>query len=473
MRRGTASIAANPVLIGAATTLVVIVAVFLAYNANQGLPFVPTYELKAQVPNGASLVNGNEVRIGGTRVGAISDIEPVTRRNGQAIAVLTMKLERTVKPLPVDSTVLVRARSPLGLKYVELTKGSSPRGFPDGATIPLRQATPTPVELDQVLSMFDEPTRRAAQRNLAEFGDGLAGRGQDLNRLFETLDPLLRELRPVMRNLSDPETGLSRFVRALGRTSAVVAPAADRQASLFRNLDRTFGALADVARPYIQQTIERAPPALNTAIREFPRQRPFMRDSELLFSELRPGARSLRTAAPPLADALTVGTGTLRRSVAFNRRALGTFQTIERLATDPPAGVGLGDLTTTAEIAAPIVAHLEPIQTVCNYVTLFFRNASNLLSQGADNGTWQRFLLVEAPPGPNSEGGPSSAPANGGDEAGKNYLHANFYPNTPERGRPSECEAGNERFVAGRKIVGNPHGLQGTRTEVTRAEVRP
>jgi hypothetical protein len=39
------SIAANPVLIGAATTLVVIVAVFLAYNANNGLPFVPTYAL--------------------------------------------------------------------------------------------------------------------------------------------------------------------------------------------------------------------------------------------------------------------------------------------------------------------------------------------------------------------------------------------------------------------------------------------
>ena len=36
MRRGSASIAANPVLIGAATTLVVIVAVFLAYNANNG-----------------------------------------------------------------------------------------------------------------------------------------------------------------------------------------------------------------------------------------------------------------------------------------------------------------------------------------------------------------------------------------------------------------------------------------------------
>ena len=43
-RRGNTSIAANPVLIGAATTLVVVVAVFLAYNANTGLPFIPTYD---------------------------------------------------------------------------------------------------------------------------------------------------------------------------------------------------------------------------------------------------------------------------------------------------------------------------------------------------------------------------------------------------------------------------------------------
>ena len=82
MRRGSASIAANPVLIGAATTLVVIVAVFLAYNANSGLPFVPTYELKTQVPNAANLVKGNDVRIGGTRVGAVTDITPVTAQDG-------------------------------------------------------------------------------------------------------------------------------------------------------------------------------------------------------------------------------------------------------------------------------------------------------------------------------------------------------------------------------------------------------
>src|SRR5205823_955143 len=82
-RRGSASIAANPVLIGAATALVVIVAVFLAYNANNGLPFVPTYQLTAVVPSAANLVKGNEVRVGGTRVGLVDKIDVVALPNGR------------------------------------------------------------------------------------------------------------------------------------------------------------------------------------------------------------------------------------------------------------------------------------------------------------------------------------------------------------------------------------------------------
>ena len=190
-RRGSASIAANPVLIGAATTLVIIVAVFLAYNANSGLPFVPTYSLNVNVPNAAQLVKGNEVRVGGTRVGVVDEITPVRHRDGSVTARLGLKLETTVKPLPVDSTVLIRPRSALGLKYVELTKGTSSKGFADGANIPIRSARPEPVEIDQVFNMFDEKTRRASQVNLREFGNALAGRGQDLNEAIGELNPLL------------------------------------------------------------------------------------------------------------------------------------------------------------------------------------------------------------------------------------------------------------------------------------------
>src|SRR2546426_9171854 len=95
--RGTASIVASPVLVGAVTTLIVIVSVFLAYNANNGLPFVPTYDLKAQLPGGANLVPGNEVRIG-FRVGIVDSIGTAQGYFGgrpRAIAVLRPKLDQT------------------------------------------------------------------------------------------------------------------------------------------------------------------------------------------------------------------------------------------------------------------------------------------------------------------------------------------------------------------------------------------
>ena len=76
--RPMGAIASSPTMVGAITVLIVIVAVFLAYNANTGLPFVPTYRISVQVPNANALVPSNEVRLGGVRVGLVEDVVPVT-----------------------------------------------------------------------------------------------------------------------------------------------------------------------------------------------------------------------------------------------------------------------------------------------------------------------------------------------------------------------------------------------------------
>ena len=465
-RRGSASIAANPVLIGAATTLVVIVAVFLAYNANTGLPFVPTYQLDVRVPNAANLVKGNEVRVGGTRVGIVNDIQPVRLPNGRFEAKLTLKLQTSIKPLPKDSTILIRPRSALGLKYVEITKGTSRQGFPDGATVPLANQKPRQVEIDEVLNTFDDKTRAAAQENLLEFGNALAGRGDDLNTFFQSANPLLRDLVPVMSNLSDPRTNLRQFFRALGRSASIVAPVAQTQGDLFANLDRTFTALDEV-KSDIARSIEGGPPALDAAIKGFPVQRPFLRNNEALFRELRPGVHALRPAANDLADAFVVGTPALRKSVALNTRLEGTFKALQRFAEDPLTTLGVRDLRNLATILNPTIADLRPEQTVCNYITLLFRNVASLLSEGDGNGTWQRFIVVAAPVLPNNEGGPSDGPANG--PAGTpNFLHSNPLPNTPGGGRTNECEAGNEPWTPDKVVVGNVPGSQGIKTEKTK-----
>ena len=400
MRSRGSSIAGNPVLIGAATVLVVIVAMFLSYNANAGLPFVPTYQLKVEAPSAAALVKGNEVRIGGSRVGAVDTITTKRRKDGTSVAVIGMKLERAVDPLPKDSTIIIRPKSALGLKYVEITRGRSDDGYQDGDTIPVSASKPTEVEFDEFVNMFDDKTRPAMQENLRGFGDAFAGRGSSINTALGVLPALLRDIQPVARNLSDPDTGLKTFFNELGDAARIVAPAAEAQASLFVNLDTTFTALDEVARPYIQESITEGRPALDAAIRSFPIQRPFLRNTEGLFRELRPGVRSLRTAAPELADALVVGTPTLRRSPALNRRLASLLTELQTFANDPVAPRGVKRLAETLEALKPPLDHLAPAQLTCNYVNLWFRNVSSLLSEGDVHGTWQRFIIIATPQGP-------------------------------------------------------------------------
>ena len=461
--KGRAGIAGNPVLIGAATILVVLVAVFLAYNANQGLPFVPTYQLRAEVPSAANLVVGNDVRIGGSRVGFVDGIEAQRQDDGSTIAVLDLTLERDVAPLPRDSTLIIRPRSALGLKYVEITRGTDGEGFDEGATIPIEAATPAPVEFDEVLSMFDEETRVAIAINTVGFGDAFAGRGESINTAIGAFRPLLRDIVPVAQNLSSPGTNLRRFFGELGDAAAIVAPAAETQAELFVNLDITFAALREVARPFIQDSITGGVPALDAAIRSLPIQRPFLRNTEGLFRELQPGAAALRTYAPTIADALVEGTRVLPRTPPFNRRLASLLDELQTFAEDPQVPLGLNATTATLESLNPTLAFITPAQTVCNYLTLWFRNVSSLLSVGDRNGTWQRFIIVATPQGPNNEGSPASAPADGPTE--DNHLHTNPYPNTAAPGQPRECESGNEPYLRGRTVLGNPSGKQQARTE--------
>lgn len=465
MRRRT-SVAANPVLIGAATVLVVIVAVFIAYNANNGLPFVPTYKVIAQVPDAANLVVGNDVRIGGDRVGLISDIKPVVHRDGSVTAKLVLKLDTNVKPLPVDSTVIVRPRSALGLKYLEMTRGHSSKDYPDGATMPLSAATPQPVEIDQFFNMFDAPTRAAQQTDLREFGNALAGRGADLNEAIQVFQPLLANLTPVMHNLADPSTGLGNFFPALERTASLVAPVAEQQGQLFRNLATTFEGFAAIARPYLQDTISGGPHALDTAIRTFPFERTFLANSAGFFHDLQPGMVALRQSAPQLADAFATGVTALQQSPPFNEQVKQTMVALKDFAQDPQVPLGFKGLKGTVDALEPSIAHLSGAQVNCNYLAILFNNLASMSSDGDKYGNWLRITTFSPPIGANSEGGPASAPANDpSSQNPNNHLHSNPYPLVGAPGQHGICMAGNEYWEATPgTTIGNPSGQHPTHT---------
>jgi virulence factor Mce-like protein len=455
--RRTGSIASSPVLVGAVTVLVTIVAVFIAYNANAGLPFVPTYDLKAELPDAQKLIVGNEVRAGGFRVGVVDRIRStrkVVDGEERSIATVHMKLDKKVDPLPVDSEVTIRPRSALGLKYVDLTTGSSARGFRAGATIPLRNSGPESGEVEDLTAIFDDETRPSTRTAIQGFGNALAGRGPSLNVTIGELAPLFRRLEPVMRNVSNPRTELRGFFPRLGRALGELAPVAALQGEFFANQATTFAAIGrDPAS--LRATIEEGPPTLEASIRSLRVQAPFLARFADVSRRLQPGARQLRASLPAVNDALQVGTPVLLRVPELGTDLERLSRALEDLGQNPNTLLALRDLRQALRVTRPLIEYVAPYQTVCNYFVYFWVPSGAHISQvvrapdGRAVGTTQRVLSqlgsrtnngygtsassrpVDVPPGTDPQA-PEAGPA----------LHSQRpSPAVDERGR-ADCQAG-------------------------------
>ena len=145
-RRGReTSFLQSPVLIGALTVLVVIVAVALAYRANTGLPFTPTYNLHVQMRDASELQTGDDVNEGGALVGLVSGITATRDRAGKPVADVNLKLHKNVEPLPADTRFTARLKGSIGVKYLEIDPVARVGSCATGRPCPSARPAPRPI----------------------------------------------------------------------------------------------------------------------------------------------------------------------------------------------------------------------------------------------------------------------------------------------------------------------------------------
>ena len=508
-RNPIGSISASPTMVGAVTTLIVIVAVFLAYNANNGLPFVPVYRVSVAVPDAARLTGNNEVRIGGHRVGVVESIDAVqpadsdltaqagggsegANTTGGVVARLNLKLDEAAEPLPEDSIFRVRYRSAFGLKYLEIIRGTgdpAPEGYTfdgtdDGGTcaVPVDPQSfalqldahagngcfQEQTEFDQIADTFDTRTRTAVRTNLEGFGTAFAGRGTSLNDAVRSLQPLFRGLQSVTGVLTEPSTRFERFFPELADASRIVAPVAEHQADLFTRAAVAFAAISSDPAS-LQDTISETAPTLETGIDVLPRQRPFLTDLATLGRALRPGVEDLRLTLPVLNQAIETGTPVLRASPATNQRLRAVFAETNRLVSNPATRISLQRLREAFETAEPLARFVVPAQTVCNYWNYWFTFLPNGLSDRDQVGYSFRQALTNMPSSLEVEtpvAGYSGEQANGRDAAPlggtfKPYEHPilNVQPYGPHGQHNADCQGGQQGYPLGSMPVpGLPAG---------------
>ena len=280
---------------GAGLLTLAIAAVVLWFGFTKAIPFRHHFTVSAVFPSANDIRTNAPVRIAGVQVGKVTKIAHA--EDGAQAAIVTMRIERKGVPIHRDATMKIRPRIFLeGNFFVDVQPGSaSAPKLRDGDRIPINQ-TAAPVQLDQILSTFQAPTRRELQGILDELATGLGGGGaRALNRSIPDWAPAYRDTSIVADALQGTEDhDLSHFIADEGRTAAALDRHATALKSLIVDFDTTAATLAAHDRQLsdavaeLPRTLGAAEPALRSLNAAFPPVRRLIRDA-------RPAVRSTDT----------------------------------------------------------------------------------------------------------------------------------------------------------------------------------
>ena len=217
--------------------------VFLWISFGGPIPLKPQgYRFEASFREANVLVAEADVRIAGLNVGKVKAKEPDVKGNA---TIVEMEIDEKYAPIPADTRALLRIKALLGETYVELTPGDGGgRMLPDGERLP-KAAVKEAVEIDEIISLFDEETRENFQGWIRELASAIEkGRGEDLNDAIGNLPRFVATGDDVLRVLDDEEPALRRLVRNSGRTLEAINERRGQFRQLVVNANDFFGALA-------------------------------------------------------------------------------------------------------------------------------------------------------------------------------------------------------------------------------------
>lgn len=312
------------------------------------------YLVRAIFDNASFLVEDEEVRIAGAKVGEVAEVgvtlegerahEDGSDDPGKAIVVMRIS-DPGFKAWREDASCLVRPQSLLGEKFVECqptqqrAPGTEPppelEVIPDGDAgegqvfLPVENNGKS-VDLDLINNIMREPYPDRFRLILNELGIGLATRGEDLEEIIVRGNPALRETNELLALLK----GQTRDLQNLARDGdASLAPLARERESLtgFINNATVAGEATAERTEELEAGFERMPA--------------FFRELRLTMLEL----KGFSDAATPVISNLGDAAPELTRST----RALGPFSRGGRVAL-----ISLGE---NAEDAREDLVASEPV----------------------------------------------------------------------------------------------------------------
>src|SRR3954453_2139348 len=337
-----------------------------------------SYEVRGIFDNGAFLVNGEDVRIAGAKVGSVASVDvtmPGDWANrdesadpGKAVVVMDIT-DAGFQDFRQDASCIIRPASLLGEKYVDCqptqphspgTQPSPPlKVIPDGDPgagqhfLPLEN-NGKEVDIDLVNNIMREPFADRFRLILNDLGASVAARGKDLEAIVKRADPALRETDRVLRQPAQQNHELAKLASTSARVLAPLARERAKVAGFIRNANTAGEATAERSAD-LEAGFEKFPAALRALRRQMVQLQNFAKQAAPTFADFADAAPNITRsteALGPFAKASTPALLTLGKAAQESQQPLvnsdPTLVKIRNLARKAPAGAnGLHQLLSS------------------------------------------------------------------------------------------------------------------------------
>lgn len=219
--------------------LVTVLASYVLISTITNAGYGTQLSYKAQFTDVAGLVEGDEVRIAGVRVGQVTAIG-LSPKQDRPTAEVTLEVSSDV-PVPKTVQATIKYRNLVGQRYIALTeaKGSGGRMLKDGDVIPLAQTKPaldlttlfggfrpllqalSPADMNRVsfeiIQVFqgEGGTVESLLNHVASLTSSLADKDAVIGSVIDNLNTVMGNVAARDKQLSDLVVSLQQFVTGL------------------------------------------------------------------------------------------------------------------------------------------------------------------------------------------------------------------------------------------------------------------
>jgi phospholipid/cholesterol/gamma-HCH transport system substrate-binding protein len=204
---------------------------FLWLSFGGSIPLRPKgYRVEVAFPEAATLAQEADVRMAGVNIGKVKKKK---LDKGGARTIVELELKSQYAPIPKDAKAILRQKTLLGETYVQLSQGHKQSGtVKDGGRLADSAVQPT-VELDEIFTAFDKPTREAFQEWVSELAKAIRhhspGPAEDLNDALGNLSGFAVDGSKLLKVLDEQEVAVRRLVK---NTGVVFGAINERQGAL-------------------------------------------------------------------------------------------------------------------------------------------------------------------------------------------------------------------------------------------------